>query len=394
MNRVLAVILLAAVVAVWMIDLAGVGATSSYSPVTVGSRHQGSHRALDEPNAGEGNVSRWMSTPMRGAGNWDGLGDHEGKTITSRGPGSGWPSLYKNGKFFSTAVAQFWPTPLSKNFPAVVGGGGGTASSLAIAGLLSGWSRGWKAPSGYGVVPWVALAFLFQVSQAMGTTVFAGQSRTCALHYGKVACWGNGADGTLGTGNTNSLGLSTGQMASLTPIVFGTQSPVKSIALSLSFLNVDHTCVLFENGQGKCFGVNTNGECGNGGKVTPALVTSDLALFSMQNITFTQVMALQYTTCVLSGDGRVMCWGSGQNYGTLGRGNNLPYMFSEAAFIIFAEPTILVTSISGTHLHVCALFSNKKVKCWGLNNGVCNIFLDIIIRSHKFKLGTMWSRQS
>lgn len=66
--------------------------------------------------------------------------------------------------------------------------------------------------------------------------------------------------------------------------------------------------------------------------------------------------------CVISGDGKVKCWGDGF-YGTLGLG---PQVLSSVIIDVPGIPE-KVTSISSGSLHTCALTVSGSVYCWGTN---------------------------
>ncbi|MBN1439629.1 MAG: hypothetical protein JW929_09490 [Anaerolineales bacterium] len=83
--------------------------------------------------------------------------------------------------------------------------------------------------------------------------VAVGGSHTCALtKTGGVNCWGGNSSGQLGDGST------TDRNAPAT--VSGLSSGVAAIAAGGS-----HTCALLDNGSVKCWGLNDDGQLGNGG---------------------------------------------------------------------------------------------------------------------------------
>jgi len=77
------------------------------------------------------------------------------------------------------------------------------------------------------------------------------------------------------------------------------------------------------------------------------------------------------TTCAIVADGRIKCWGHNR-YGQLGLGDTVD-RGATAAQMGPALPAVdLGTGLRATHVclgdaHVCALLSNKRVKCWGNN---------------------------
>jgi hypothetical protein len=169
---------------------------------------------------------------------------------------------------------------------------------------------------------------------------------------GIVTCWGDGADGQLGTGNTNNsnipVAVTGGALANET---------VTQIATGYA-----HTCALISDGTVTCWGNGAYGQLGTGNTNNsniPVAVTGG----ALANETVTQIATGYAHTCALISDGTVTCWGNGA-YGQLGTGNtnnsNIPVAVTGGAL---ANKT--VTQIATGDLHTCALISDGTVTCWG-----------------------------
>src|SRR5262245_50378556 len=91
--------------------------------------------------------------------------------------------------------------------------------------------------------------------------IAAGSDHTCViLDDNTVKCWGNNAYGELGLGDTNNRGNNANEMANFLPVVnLGTGRTAKSISAGSA-----NTCVLLDNDQIKCWGLNDNGQLGQG----------------------------------------------------------------------------------------------------------------------------------
>src|SRR5690606_38547542 len=81
------------------------------------------------------------------------------------------------------------------------------------------------------------------------------------------------------------------------------------------------TCVLFESGDVKCWGFNTNGQSGRGNTtVIGDNETPANASFAGLGAPAVDIEAGGYHVCALFADGSIMCWGV-NSWGQLGYGN-------------------------------------------------------------------------
>ena len=90
------------------------------------------------------------------------------------------------------------------------------------------------------------------------TAIAAGANHTCAvLDNASVKCWGYNNYGQLGIGSTTRMGVSSGEMASLSAVNLGTGHTATAISAGHS-----HTCALLDNASVKCWGRNNQGQLG------------------------------------------------------------------------------------------------------------------------------------
>ena len=145
--------------------------------------------------------------------------------------------------------------------------------------------------------------------------ISAGGAHTCAiLDDGSVRCWGFGGRGQLGYGNAGNLG-DTEIPSLVAPVDLGPGRTARAISAG-----TDHTCAILDDGSVLCWGDGADGRLGYGntGNVgdtqTPASVGPvDLG----PGRTAVAISAGGAHTCALLDSGSVRCWGYGA-YGQLG----------------------------------------------------------------------------
>ncbi len=178
------------------------------------------------------------------------------------------------------------------------------------------WGRGIGGALGYGDTDEVDDPLAKGPVDIGGSAVqvACGYYHTCALlDTGDVLCWGDGQYGQLGYGNTDSVGI-TNVPADFGPIDVGAK--VTQIAAG-----GHHTCALLESGDVKCWGQGANGHLGYGNTddVGATNVPADVGFVDVGGLV-TLIDAGMEHTCALLSTGAIRCWGNG-SYGRLGYGN-------------------------------------------------------------------------
>lgn len=79
--------------------------------------------------------------------------------------------------------------------------------------------------------------------------------------------------------------------------------------------------------------------------------------------TITSLSAGAFHNCAVTNQGRVKCWGW-NNYGVLGGEQTINKMIVDVATISEAVRMVAL----GQNLHTCALTESGGVKCWGVNS--------------------------
>lgn len=211
------------------------------------------------------------------------------------------------------------------------------------------------------------------------TMLAAGWWHTCALFpNGTIKCWGANEYGQLGLGDTINRGDNSAEMGMYLPTVdLGLPPGVTVTAISGGRY---HTCALMSDGRVKCWGSNEYGRLGLGdtnhrgdapGEMGANLPFLDFGLPA--GVTVTSIGTGNEHGCILSSDGRVKCWGR-NDAGTLGlgntsnRGDQPGEMGANLPFVNLGLPVgVTVAALSVNASHACALSSDARIKCWGIN---------------------------
>jgi alpha-tubulin suppressor-like RCC1 family protein len=144
--------------------------------------------------------------------------------------------------------------------------------------------------------------------------ITAGYAHTCAVtQAGGVRCWGWGAYGQLGYGNTHDVGRNQYPAAAGDVTLSGQATQVSAGTM--------HTCALLVGGAVQCWGLGSSGQLGYGNtnsigdNETPASAgTVSLGEPAIK------IAAGGAHTCAVLQSGNIRCWGSGAD-GRLGYGN-------------------------------------------------------------------------
>jgi alpha-tubulin suppressor-like RCC1 family protein len=186
--------------------------------------------------------------------------------------------------------------------------------------------------------------------------IVAGGSDTCVtLASGTLWCWGSNQTGILGTGTADNLAHPIPSMVqNVQPVVQASIGPLGS-----------YMCAVLSPGFVSCWGTfNTSGVLG------PQQVQLDGQLQPVSNAVF--VSAGDNHSCLIlravgSDPGGLFCWGSNVE-GQLGTGTATPTITNSGAAIkATAVPNQLSSVACGTS-STCALTGDGTVLCWGAND--------------------------
>ncbi len=176
--------------------------------------------------------------------------------------------------------------------------------------------------------------------------IAAGANHTCALTGApKVVCWGSNQYGQLGGGARST------QQAHAPAAVLGLG---KALAIAAGD---GHTCAVTAAARVRCWGLNGNGQLGDG---TTVARRAPVAVRGLAGIRAIDAGGLH--TCALSNAGAVYCWGFNQ-FGQLGDGTTIE---RRTPIRVSGLPSS-IRQIATGGLHTCALTRAGTVECWGWN---------------------------
>ena len=175
----------------------------------------------------------------------------------------------------------------------------------------------------------------------------AGGSHTCVVvASGGVLCWGINQDGELGDGSL---------VARNVPVIVGGLAEDVIAVTSGSF----HTCALLASGAMQCWGFNASGQLGDG---TTTLSPSPVVVMGLRG-PVASMSAGGVQTCALMSSGGVLCWGGNVN-GQVGDGSFIDRLLPSAVVGLDAG----VRVIAAGWKHTCAILAEEGMLCWGQNS--------------------------
>jgi len=172
----------------------------------------------------------------------------------------------------------------------------------------------------------------------------SGEGHVCVLRSnGTVWCWGRGLEGQLGNGTFNSSDV---------PVQVGTRTDWVALTGGRAY-----TCARNTGGEEWCWGDNSHGQLAQGttggGNATPVRATTATD--------WTLLASRWLHLCGLRAGGQLFCWGLNTD-GELGNG-----MLTDTGVLQTPLSTNQVADVGPGGFHTCAITSVGKLFCWGAN---------------------------
>lgn len=177
-------------------------------------------------------------------------------------------------------------------------------------------------------------------------SVATGTYHSCAItKVGALKCWGYNYYGQLGNG-TKTLSTVPVQVSGMTSGVVNVSAGYHS------------TCAVTTAGSVKCWGMNTQGQLGDGSK-TDRVVPSQVVGLTSNGVS---VITSGMHSCAILDGGAVRCWGA-NGYGQVGDGSTTERVSPVAVPSLSKD----VMGLALGQAHSCSIKTTGVVQCWGAN---------------------------
>jgi len=251
-------------------------------------------------------------------------------------------AAYCWGRTGSTIERLAAPVPGLETGTMALAVGGSHACALRVGGGVQCWGENNSGQLGDGTMAASDLPVDASGLASGVIAIGAGNTHACALKSnGTVWCWGTNAFNVLGDGTTDPY-------SAIPRLVSGISS---ATAMSIGPW---HACVIVDGGALKCWGLNSNGQLGDGTSEPRLAPVTPLLGFS----TAVSVSAGGFHTCVVLSNGAAYCWGT-NFFGELGEGTGAPQ--------VLVPGLVNATSVHAGHSFTCALGAGEPARCFGLD---------------------------
>jgi alpha-tubulin suppressor-like RCC1 family protein len=188
-----------------------------------------------------------------------------------------------------------------------------------------------------------------RVDRESWAAVEAGYLATCALNTrGEVYCWGDNAEGQVGQGD-------------LEPETSPVRVELPGGALRISMLG-SHACAILSDHSLYCWGRNWEGELGQDD--APDAPPEPWPLRVGNASDWLQIAAGEGHTCGLRRPGTVWCWGR-NTHGQVGVQSATPNQYRTGQMVL---PSDAWTQVSAGSFLSCGRRPDGSASCWGRND--------------------------
>ena len=239
-----------------------------------------------------------------------------------------------------------------------IAAGGGHSCALHQIGTITCWGNNWNGQLGNGATSYFSSVPVEVDGITDATAITAGWGHSCALHQtGAVSCWGLNSNGQLGNGQSGE------DADSSVPVRVNGITDATAITAGGDEIN-SHSCALHQTGAVSCWGANSNGQLGNGQSGEDTDSSVPVRVSGITNAT--AITAGSYHSCALHQDGAITCWGNNK-HGQLGNGTISNFSSVPVGVLDITDATAITAGGGFVLSHSCALRQTGAVSCWGNN---------------------------
>ena len=188
----------------------------------------------------------------------------------------------------------------------------------------------------------------------------AGDYHTCAIASDKQAyCWGGNNHGQIGDGSTTDR---------LVPVAVSQGALPSGSSIRDLTAGEYHTCAIASNNKAYCWGYNNDGQIGDNTTTDRSAPTAVNQGGLPSGALVNQISAGGFHTCAIaSNDSWVYCWGSNVN-GQLGDNTTTMRTAPELTLQGSIPAGTQIRQVSSGVSHACVVGSNNLPYCWGAND--------------------------
>ena len=191
--------------------------------------------------------------------------------------------------------------------------------------------------------------------------VSSGGSHNCGIAGDELFCWGRNFHGQLGDGT---------RIDRFSPVPVDVSGVLKNKKITSISSGYSHTCVIDSDGKVYCWGRNNWRQLGEGSYSSSSIPVAVDDKGVLKNKKIISISSGSYHTCAVDKEGKAYCWGI-NNDGELGDGtggdwesySNIPVAVDTSGAIKGKK----LVSISAGSSTTCALDSEGVAYCWGSN---------------------------
>jgi len=171
-------------------------------------------------------------------------------------------------------------------------------------------------------------------------------------------CWGRNNLGQLGDSTTTQRNV---------PTAVSTAVALNGKTVLSIMPGYNHICAIASDNLAYCWGFNSSGQIGDNSTTQRLVPTAVSTAVALNGKTVKSMTSGTDHTCVIASDNLAYCWGN-NDFGQLGDNTSVSKSVPVAVNTAVALNGKTIKSISAAGKHTCAIASDDKAYCWGLND--------------------------